>query len=450
MIERLRKRFIRIATLAVAGVLLLLCVTVNAANYVSVNRQLTQMLQMICDNQGTVPHFPPDGKPGQKPDGPFTPETPYSTRYFVLRYDGDGDLEQADLTHIAAVSEDDTAQYLTAALRHGAGFGYTAGYKYYVVHTDTDRWMAIFLDSYQELHAVVTFAWMSLAAAAVCVALVYGIIVLCSRRAIAPVIQASERQKQFITDASHELKTPITVIATSLKVLEMEVGQQKWIDKAEAQTEKLTELVNELVTLSRMDEEASPLQMAGFQVSDALAETAESFRDFAASAGHTLDVRVTPGLTYCGDEYAIRQLVSILLDNAVKYAAPGTPIVFSLAKGRHGVVIRTENQCDVLDTAAVARQTASLEAKGYLRREANPADGRNRCLYATAQAERLKSSKAAVETQFYGWLLDPLTEPERAEFARMLDVLYRRCKAESKAGFPNVAASVKEGTTNGE
>lgn len=356
MIERMRKRFIRIATLAVAGVLLLLCVTVNAANYVSVDRQLTQMLRMICDNQGTVPHFPPDGgKPGQKPDGPFTPEMPYSTRYFVLRYDGDGDLEQADLTHIAAVSEDDTVQYLTAALRHGAGFGYTAGYKYYVVHTDTDRWMAIFLDSYQELHAVVTFAWMSLAATAVCVALVYVIIVLCSRRAIAPVIQASERQKQFITDASHELKTPITVIATSLKVLEMEVGQQKWIDKAENQTEKLTELVNELVTLSRMDEESSPLQMADFPVSDALAETAESFRDFAASAGHTLDVRVTPGLTYCGDEYAIRQLVSILLDNAVKYAAPDTPIVFSLEKGRRGIVIRTENRCDALDTAALGR-----------------------------------------------------------------------------------------------
>ena len=226
-----------------------------------------------------------------------------------------------------------TRRSITAALRHGAGFGYAAEYKYYVVHTGTDRWMAIFLDSYQELHAVVTFAWMSLAAAAVCVALVYVIIVLCSRRAIAPVIQASERQKQFITDASHELKTPITVIATSLKVLEMEVGQQKWIDKAENQTEKLTELVNELVTLSRMDEESSPLQMADFPVSDALAETAESFRDFAASAGHTLDVRVTPGLTYCGDEYAIRQLVSILLDNAVKYAAPDTPIVFSLEKG---------------------------------------------------------------------------------------------------------------------
>ena len=102
------------------------------------------------------------------------------------------------------------------------------------------------------------------------------------------------------------------------------------------------------------------------------------------------------------------------------------------------------------DKGAVARQTASLEAKGYLRREANPADGRSRCLYATAQAERLKNSKAAVETRFYDWLLAPLTEPERAEFARVLDVLYQRCKAESKAGFPNMTAMVKEGTTDGE
>ena len=222
---------------------------------------------------------------------------------------------------------------MQAALSHGEGSGWQSGYRFRVVQTGENRWMAVFLDCRKEVRSLYRLAGVSVAAMAVCVALVYVMIVLCSRRAIAPVIQASERQKQFITDASHELKTPITVIATSLKVLEMEVGQQKWIDKAENQTEKLTELVNELVMLSRIDEEASPLQMADFPVSDALAETAESFRDFAASAGHTLDVRVTPGLTYCGDEYAIRQLVSILLDNAVKYAAPDTPIVFSLAKG---------------------------------------------------------------------------------------------------------------------
>ena len=173
----------------------------------------------------------------------------------------------------------------------------------------------------------------------------FVLVVLLSRRAIDPVVRSAQQQKQFITDASHELKTPITVIATSLKVLEMEVGQQKWIDKAQIQTEKLTELVNSLVTLSRMDEEDSPLKMESFPVSDAVSETAESFRDLALSRGHPLELTVQPELTYRGDEYAVRQLTSILLDNAVKYAAPESPITLTLEKGRKGVVLRQSNRC---------------------------------------------------------------------------------------------------------
>lgn len=141
-----------------------------------------------------------------------------------------------------------------------------------------------------------------------------------SRRAIDPVVKASERQKQFITDASHELKTPITVIATSLKVLEMENGKQKWLDKAVSQTEKLTELVNSLVTLSRMDEESTPLKMSDFNIISSISEVAESFVDFAASKGHMLSIDIESDIVYHGDEYAVRQLVSILLDNAVKYS----------------------------------------------------------------------------------------------------------------------------------
>ena len=148
------------------------------------------------------------------------------------------------------------------------------------------------------------------------------------------------------TDASHELKTPITVIATSLKVLEMEVGRQKWIDKARGQTEKLTSLVNSLVTLSRMDEEESPSKKEPFPISDAVWETAGSFTELAASAGHPLTVQVTEGLVCCGDEYAVRQLTSILLDNAVKYAAPDSPITLTLEKSRRGVVLRTTNRCE--------------------------------------------------------------------------------------------------------
>ena len=345
MIRRLRKRFIRITMLAVTAVMLLLSLIVNAANFISVDAELTQMLETISDNQGTLPPAPPGGRPEGRPDGQFTQETPFSTRYFVLRYDGEGNLIKADLDKIAAVTEADTEKYLQIALAHGEGFGYTHGYKYYVVRNDENRWMAIFLDDYQNLRSVTGTALLSLCAMSGCILLVYVIVLLCSRRAIDPVVKASERQKQFITDAGHELKTPITVIATSLKVLEMETGPQKWIDKAQAQTEKLKELVNSLVTLSRMDEEDSPLKFARFPISDAVAETAESFRDFAASQGHTLALSVAPGLEYNGDEYAIRQLVSILLDNAVKYAAPDTEISFSLEKNKKGVTLRTSNVC---------------------------------------------------------------------------------------------------------
>lgn len=113
MIRRLRKRFIRIATLAVTAVLLVLCLSVNIANYISVDSGLTNVLNVISDNQGTMPPMPPmpHGQPPEgRPDGQLTKETPFSTRYFVLRYDGDGDLIKADLNKIAAVTEDDVGE----------------------------------------------------------------------------------------------------------------------------------------------------------------------------------------------------------------------------------------------------------------------------------------------------------------------------------------------------
>ena len=101
--------------------------------------------------------------------------------------------------------------------------------------------------------------------------------------------------------------------------------------------------------------------------------------------------------------------------------------------------------CEItgLDKGAVARQTANLEAKGYLIRRENPADGRSRLLFATEKAERLKNSKAHIESQFYEWLLEPLDDADAAEFARILDVLYRRCKAESKADFSEMTGILK-------
>lgn len=126
-----------------------------------------------------------------------------------------------------------------------------------------------------------------------------------------------------------------------------------------------------LVTLSRMDEEESPLKLSDFAVSEAVEETAESFRDFARSQGHPLELAIVPGLTYCGDEYAVRQLVSILLDNAVKYALPETPIRFVLEKGKRGVVLRCSNAC----TPLAEGETEKLFDRFYRSDQARSADG---------------------------------------------------------------------------
>lgn len=410
MIRQLRNRFIRITMLSVSVVMLILTLIVNAANFISTNADLEDLLDMICENRGSIPtdRFIPDAKPDKPADSvdssdleptgttppalpdniadsgpensqsdpasqdnnsdiedkindtnpptqpwkfkaPMNPETPYSTRFFSLLFDQDGNLIKKDLAHIAAITDDDIAEYISVALKHGEGYGYYSDYKYRVILQDNREYMVVFLDCYQEIHAIRVLALCSFAAMVICIGLVYILVVIFSKRAIDPVVRSQKQQKQFITDASHELKTPITVIATSLKVLEMEVGQQKWIDKARSQTEKLRDLVNSLVTLSRMDEEDSPLKFEHFSISDALQETVDSFADYAESNGHALKVTITPDLDFYGDEYAIRQLASILLDNAVKYAAAGSDITFSLVKNKKHLLLKTSNTCQNLD-----------------------------------------------------------------------------------------------------
>ena len=350
MIKRLRKQFIRIAMLAVTSVLVLLCVTVNVGMYVSTDSQLNRTLSMISENEGKMPEKPPEKemRRGGLPDKPFNEETPFATRYFVLRYTDSGELINSNLERIAAVKKDDVDSFLKIATKKGEGTGYASGYKYLIRTDKNGENIAIFLDCYKETQSMYRVLLFSVLATAVCILLVFLIVRFLSKKAMAPVEKASEQQKQFITDAGHELKTPITVIATSLKVLEMENGQQKWIDKAKAQTEKLTELVNALVTLSRM-EETEPLHMAHFAISDTVRETAESFRDFSDEKGHPLTVEVEPDLSFCGDEYYVRRLVSILMDNAIKYATADTPILLCMKKTKKGVSVFTENDCENIE-----------------------------------------------------------------------------------------------------
>lgn len=146
----------------------------------------------------------------------------------------------------------------------------------------------------------------------------YGLIF--SRLAVKPFAESYQKQKRFITDASHEIKTPLTIIEANTEVLNMEYGENEWLKSTSNQVKRLTKLTERLVYLSRMDEEREVLQKTDFSISDAVYEAARSFKAMAKSQNKTLNISVQPNVSYYGDESSIIRLVSLLLENAMKYS----------------------------------------------------------------------------------------------------------------------------------
>jgi signal transduction histidine kinase len=332
--------------LAVTLVLILLLTAVNTINFASTHSEFIRLLNMITDNNGALPMVSYSGPAWWNNTPHFTEETPFTTRYFVLRYTESGEQLWANWDNIAAVGQEDGAYYVSVALRHGVGTGYKGSYVYQVSQQSDGTYLAVFLNCQQEISALRTYALGSLGAGLGCIVLVYLLIRIFSNYAVRPTADSMQKQKQFITDASHELKTPLTVISTSQTVLELEVGPQKWIDKTMAQVEKMRALVDELVTLSRLDEEQPPLQITRFDASVTVGETANSFRDLAQTQGHPLIVEIPERLPFCGDQQALRRLVSVLLDNSIKYCETGGSIALLLRPTRRGLELRVKNPCE--------------------------------------------------------------------------------------------------------
>ncbi len=360
MIKRLRKKFILISIAAVTSVMILLCAGVNIVNLIRITSDLNKTTDIILQNRGTMPE-PEESRspeqngfrPGMRADEKrFEKEAPFQTRFFVINCDKNGSVTDYNLDKIAAVEDEDIDGYAAAALRHGEGYGYVSGYRFKVEKQSDGGFTAVFLDCHKETDSIRNLAAVSAAVTVICIGLICFIIVLFSGRAMKPVIESDIRQKQFITDAGHELKTPITVINTCLSVLEMEVGKQKWIDKAVSQTEKLRNLVNSLVTLSKSDEEHAPVKNR-FDISGVLSETVGSFSDLAEKKPVRSDIE--EGMDFCGDEFSVRQLVSILLDNALRYAPEGSDITFSAKKHKKGVLIEVSNRCENIDEEELPR-----------------------------------------------------------------------------------------------
>lgn len=334
MLKKMRWRFIGAAMAAFTAVVLTLLCFVNLWNYHSVTNQQDEALTRLMEVENQqMPFSPGRGAPPFNDWSHFSPEVQYSLRFFSVHYDTNGAVLQVNQDYIASISESDAETYADTVLKNGKAQGYESGYRY-LVDTTEDETVVLFLNSERELQTMKSLLLITLAIAAACLVVVFGLVVLFSRRAITPYLKNMEAQKQFITNASHELKTPLTAISTSADVLAMEHEDDEWVKNIQSQAGRLSKLIGNLVTLSRLDEEDPFPVRTEFSLSDALWEISEPFVSLAQAKGKTYTQDIADGLTVIGDRAAIQQMVSILLDNALKYSPDGGSI--SLTARRSG------------------------------------------------------------------------------------------------------------------
>lgn len=362
MTNTLQKRFVVTAMIAISILLAALLAAINIAHYVLVEQQVDRVMHVLTEVQGT--YTPPDRtqpqswqsppEQTQEPTGALprlsrrpTPDDMMGARHFSVLFDGDGAIIRTNINQIYAVTDQQARQI--ASQLYGQSDGRHEQFLFQSVPLSTGKGsLMLFLDISSQRESILTVLLASCAGGALCWLLMLVVVALLSRRAIAPIARNMEQQKQFVTNAGHEIKTPLAIILANTDALELHNGQNKWSSNIRTQVERLNDLMNNLLTLSKMDEEGVCLPMGEFAAHTLLEELMELYLESARARGLTLDAHIAAPVSMTANRDSITQLFSILLDNAVKYAPSDSTISITLERSGSKTVFQVSNPCPLL------------------------------------------------------------------------------------------------------
>ena len=312
-IHAYRRKFILIAMSAMAACLVVLLLMINLFNAGSVVAEQKDILSILSENDGRFPSF---GSPTarKRPGRPYeiTAESEHRIRFFMVTLSPDGSMIRANLKQIAAVDDTEAALLGRKAAASGKEYGFTGCYIFKVTQSENDpKVHIIFLDWQEKLTSLKNFAVISAVMGAIGLGATFLIVLWLSKRAIRPVVLSAKKQQQFITDASHELKTPLSAISVNMEVLGMEVGENEWITSTNEQIGMLRKLVDQLICTARLDEEASLYgEKQELDFSELVTDAATCFTPMAEAAGRTIEANVPEGITLLGNEELLRRMLS--------------------------------------------------------------------------------------------------------------------------------------------
>lgn len=268
-----------------------------------------------------------------------------ASRYFSVKIPAGNETIYPDAVQHISISADEAASLAQRALKKDQDEGFLDGYRYHIYRNDSGT-KIYFL--YRESSIEMCKA----AAENMILINLFGLLAIgvllipVSGWVVKPLVDNHTRQKQFITAASHELKTPLTVISTNAQLLGSEIGQNDWLDGIEKQVARLTQMTHDLVDLSKAEEYDNPLLRKRFSFSEALRDVVETYEVLVKQNGIRMEYALAGEISYSGSKAEVQQLMGILLDNACKYCPNGGVIRIIAKQSFHAVKLSVSNTAE--------------------------------------------------------------------------------------------------------
>lgn len=253
------------------------------------------------------------------------------------------DIQEGKISYQTS-DDSDAAKIAVGLTGNDEGSGIKNGYFYRVQKKGAQNYSVKLLKNDNLYQRFVLSNVLNIVILIVGIALIIAISFFVSKNVIEPVRKNEQKQKAFISDTSHELKTPLAVIEANAEVLEADIGKNKWLDYIQHETAGMERLVNSLLVLSRAESTDNSVIYTAFDLSHRAEICASAFEALAFEKGITLTSNIEQGITFTGNEYDIDSIISPLTDNAIKHTPKGGNIELSLARERNGVIITVKNE----------------------------------------------------------------------------------------------------------
>ncbi len=335
MLNRLRVQFVLGATLAVLIALTMVLVPVNYLVGRAFSAQIEAILDVLIQNDGDMPvnRVRIEGNRFIE----VTEEQQFETRYFSVKFDEAGEAVRINTDYVYSIDEDEALQIGEMILLSGrlSGSIIYDGSKYLFKSAKSFGDTLVVLVDCTSRYWIIRQVMTYLIVVGLIILLIFSLIIgKLSTRIVRPFIENSERQKRFITNASHELKTPLAVISANTEMQELEGGKTKWTEATMRQVKRLNALVSELVTLSKLDEK-DEIVLSDVNATVIVREQADSFEQVVTTQGKRFERSIEDGVMIKAEERSVQELCSILLDNAAKYCDEGGCVKVELTGGKN-------------------------------------------------------------------------------------------------------------------